>query len=319
MAAPDRGLQAVPRGLDRNLTTYLQAIRTELLRLSGLVRGSDQSRAVRASEASVAFGGGTVSTASGSVDMGAIASQIFRDGSVTERKLADRAVAGGKLADNAVTSRTIAPRRGGQQCAGGTGRDRRETGRRRGDRRGAGDADASPRGQAGRGRGGYPKPPGRGRDLGQARKRGCDGGSARGLGRDVLQDFPRRGRDGKHPGRKRHGEEAGGRRAPAHVGFRGREGRGKRRHSGEVGRSARRVSDGMELRRSRAGPRNRITGVYASGRSVSPEVLWTPTARGRGCGALPPQGIFHGWRWAGQERRPRHEPCRACVFQGQRG
>ena len=109
MAAPDRGLQAVPRGLDRNLTTYLQAIRTELLRLSGLVRGSDQSRAVRASEASVAFGGGTVSTASGSVDMGAIASQIFRDGSVTERKLADRAVAGGKLADNAVTSRTIAP------------------------------------------------------------------------------------------------------------------------------------------------------------------------------------------------------------------
>lgn len=52
MAASDRGLQSVPRGLDRNLTTYLQAIRTELLRLSGLVRGSDQSRAVRASEAS---------------------------------------------------------------------------------------------------------------------------------------------------------------------------------------------------------------------------------------------------------------------------
>ena len=40
MAASDRGLQSVPRGLDRNLTTYLQAIRTELLRLSGLVRGS---------------------------------------------------------------------------------------------------------------------------------------------------------------------------------------------------------------------------------------------------------------------------------------
>ena len=59
MAASDRGLQSVPRGLDRNLTTYLQAIRTELLRLSGLVRGSDQSRAVRASEASAAFGGGS--------------------------------------------------------------------------------------------------------------------------------------------------------------------------------------------------------------------------------------------------------------------
>ena len=74
MAAPDRGLQSVPRGLDRNLTTYLQAIRTELLRLSGLVRGSDQSRAVRASEASAAFGGGSVSTPSGSVDVAAIAS-----------------------------------------------------------------------------------------------------------------------------------------------------------------------------------------------------------------------------------------------------
>ena len=109
MAASDRGLQSVPRGLDRNLTTYLQAIRTELLRLSGLVRGSDQSRAVRASEASAAFGGGSVSTPSGSVDVAAIASQIFRDGSVTERKLADRAVTGGKLADNAVTARTIAP------------------------------------------------------------------------------------------------------------------------------------------------------------------------------------------------------------------
>lgn len=36
MAASDRGLQSVPRGLDRNLTTYLQAIRTELLRLSAL-------------------------------------------------------------------------------------------------------------------------------------------------------------------------------------------------------------------------------------------------------------------------------------------
>lgn len=109
MAASDRGLQSVPRGLDRNLTTYLQAIRTELLRLSGLVRGSDQSRAVRASEASAAFGGGSVSTPSGSVDVAAIASQIFRDGSVTERKLADRAVTGGKVADNAVTARTIAP------------------------------------------------------------------------------------------------------------------------------------------------------------------------------------------------------------------
>ena len=74
MAASDRGLQSVPRGLDRNLTTYLQAIRTELLRLSGLVRGSDQSRAVRASEASAAFGGGSVSTPSGSVDVAAIAS-----------------------------------------------------------------------------------------------------------------------------------------------------------------------------------------------------------------------------------------------------
>ena len=89
MAASDRGLQSVPRGLDRNLTTYLQAIRTELLRLSGLVRGSDQSRAVRASEASAAFGGGSVSRLPGAWMPSYIASQIFR-WFRHRRKLADR-------------------------------------------------------------------------------------------------------------------------------------------------------------------------------------------------------------------------------------
>lgn len=104
---PDRGLQAVPRGLDRDLTTCLQALRTEILRLSGMVRGSENSRAVRASEA-VPFRVGAGSSSSG-VDVGAIASQILRDGAVTERKLADRAVSNRKLANNAVDVRVIAP------------------------------------------------------------------------------------------------------------------------------------------------------------------------------------------------------------------
>lgn len=107
MAGPDRGLQAVPRGLERNLATYLQAVRAELLKLSGLVRGSDKTRALRASEAVSAFG--TVSAASGGVDVGTLAAQILREGVVTEKQLADGAATDVKLADNAVTPRALAP------------------------------------------------------------------------------------------------------------------------------------------------------------------------------------------------------------------
>lgn len=105
--ATDRGLASVPRGLDRGLTTYLQSIDTTLRRLTGLVRGSGESRAVRASEAHTAFGG--TGGGSSSVDIGAIASQVLRDGSVTERKIADGSVTADKIRENAVTAKAIAP------------------------------------------------------------------------------------------------------------------------------------------------------------------------------------------------------------------
>lgn len=107
--ATDRGLASVPRGLDRGLTTYLQSIDATLRRLSGLVRGSGESRAVRASEAHAAFGGTGGGSLSSGVDVGAIASQVLRDGSVTERKLVDGAVTSAKLRENSVTAQAIAP------------------------------------------------------------------------------------------------------------------------------------------------------------------------------------------------------------------
>lgn len=106
--ATDRGMASVPRGLERGLTQYLQSLDATVRRLSGAVRGSGESRAVRASEAS-AFGGGAGGGVSSGVDIGAIASQILRDSSVTERKLADNAVTERKLGDNAVTRKAIAP------------------------------------------------------------------------------------------------------------------------------------------------------------------------------------------------------------------
>lgn len=118
--ATDRGLPSVPRGLERGLTQYLQAFDATVRRLSGAVRGSGKSRAVRASEAS-AFGGGSGGGggSSSNVDIGAIASQVLRDGSVTERKIADNAVSGrklgngtvtaDKLGENSVTASAIAP------------------------------------------------------------------------------------------------------------------------------------------------------------------------------------------------------------------
>lgn len=104
--ATDRGLPSVPRGLERGLTQYLQSLDTVVRRLAGAVRGSGESRAVRASEAHSAFGGTGGGSSSG-VDLGAIAAQVLRDGSVTERKIADNAVAGRKLAGGAVTAEKI--------------------------------------------------------------------------------------------------------------------------------------------------------------------------------------------------------------------
>ena len=255
MAASDRGLQSVPRGLDRNLTTYLQAIRTELLRLSGLVRGSDQSRAVRASEASAAFGGGSVSTPSGSVDVAAIASQIFRDGSVTERKLADRAVTGGKLADNAVTARTIAP---GEVDNNALAEQAVTAGKLAG---GTVTAGALANGCVTRGKLAEDAVDTRNLMDGAVTSDKIEEGAVttERLG-DWAVTFYKISpgavgtesiRDGSVTAKKLAKV-----RAASRMGLRRREGWGNRRHSGELGWAARSVSDGMELHRSRGGPRN---------------------------------------------------------------
>lgn len=99
----DRGLPAVPRGIDRALTNYLQALQTIVLRLSGMVRGSDESRAVRVSDGSV-----TTGTATASIGQGSVLTQHIADNAITSAKITDGAITATKLAPSAVTSRAIA-------------------------------------------------------------------------------------------------------------------------------------------------------------------------------------------------------------------
>lgn len=106
--ATERGLQAVPRGLSRDLTAYLQSLDAYVRRLSGTVRGSDETRALRAYEAS-RLPVGTGSSGSGAdMDVNAVASVILRDSAITERKLADGAVTRRKLAAGAVEESVLA-------------------------------------------------------------------------------------------------------------------------------------------------------------------------------------------------------------------
>ena len=101
--ATDRGLPAVPRGIDRALTNYLQALQTIVLRLSGMVRGSDESRAVRVSDGSVSTG-----TATASIGQGSVLTPHIADNAITSAKITDGAVTELKIAPSAVTSRAIA-------------------------------------------------------------------------------------------------------------------------------------------------------------------------------------------------------------------
>lgn len=97
--AGDRGLPPIPRGLQRELAVYLQSLSEAVGRLSGVARGSAETRAVRVSETSAVVIGGSAPAGSDSVTNG-----MLRDGSVTERKLATGAVTSGKLAQGSVDS-----------------------------------------------------------------------------------------------------------------------------------------------------------------------------------------------------------------------
>ena len=101
--ATDRGIPAVPRGLDRTLTNYLQSLQSIVLRLSGMVRGSDESRAVRVSDGSVSTG-----TATASIGQGAILTQHIADNAITSAKITDGAVTDAKLSASSVTGRALA-------------------------------------------------------------------------------------------------------------------------------------------------------------------------------------------------------------------
>lgn len=102
--ATDRGLPAVPRGLDRALTNYLQAEQNLLLRIAGLVRGSEDSRAVRVSDGSISAGSTTVT----SIQQASVLSQHLADYAVTTSKLSTEAVTQEKIAASAVTTAKIA-------------------------------------------------------------------------------------------------------------------------------------------------------------------------------------------------------------------
>ena len=98
--AADRGLPAVPRGLDRSLTTHLQAMQNLLLRIAGLVRGSDDARAVRVSDGSISTGATTVT----SIQQASVLSQHLADYAVTTSKISTEAVTQEKIAASAVST-----------------------------------------------------------------------------------------------------------------------------------------------------------------------------------------------------------------------
>ncbi|WP_297669733.1 hypothetical protein [uncultured Desulfovibrio sp.] len=100
MAGSDRGLPAIPRGLDRGLSIYLQSLSSLILRLSGIVRGSEQARALRVSD-------GATGTASAIADA-AVTSAKLASSAVTEDKIAVGAVTEKKLGKGAVTRDAIA-------------------------------------------------------------------------------------------------------------------------------------------------------------------------------------------------------------------
>lgn len=105
----DRGLPSVPRGLNREMTAYLQSMHNVVLGMSGLGRGTTDTRAVRVNEGRY----GSVSNAAASgkdfLDIGSIMTAHLANEAVTEPKIADGAVTHAKLGISAVESNNIKP------------------------------------------------------------------------------------------------------------------------------------------------------------------------------------------------------------------
>lgn len=95
--AHEKALMAVPRGLPRDLTVYLQSLNNVVSRLAGIGRGTETARAVRVNEGIM-----------GKKDTGPIDAARISAGSISGDKLADGSVTEAKLAENAVTAKKIA-------------------------------------------------------------------------------------------------------------------------------------------------------------------------------------------------------------------
>lgn len=104
----DRGLPAVPRGLNREMTAYLQSLHNVVLSMTGLGRGTGDTRAVRVSER-LASGGAANMRGKEFLDAGSVLEAHIANGAVTEAKIADRAVSHAKLGLSAVESGNIKP------------------------------------------------------------------------------------------------------------------------------------------------------------------------------------------------------------------
>ena len=111
--AVDRGLPAVPQGLPRGLTVYLQSLHAYLLRLAGNIRGASDTQAVRRSDLA-----GYSRNPAPAVD--SVTAAMLKDGSVTEKKLADGAVSAGKIADGVIEGKKLVQGAvGSRELAGG--------------------------------------------------------------------------------------------------------------------------------------------------------------------------------------------------------
>lgn len=121
--ANDHGLPSVPRGLDRELSRFLQSMLTVVSRLSGLVRGSEQARAVRVADG--ATGSGSSAIADGGVTAAKLASAAVTEekiatGAVTEKKIGKGAVTKDAIADGAVVAAMADGTLPGAKLADGT-------------------------------------------------------------------------------------------------------------------------------------------------------------------------------------------------------
>lgn len=96
----EKGLPAVPRGLSREMTAYLQSLHTVIASISGFGRNSSQSRAARIGEVR-----DIIRSASG---LGSGEAYELAAGSVTESRLANNAVTASKIAESAIETRHIA-------------------------------------------------------------------------------------------------------------------------------------------------------------------------------------------------------------------